>query len=59
MQLFRLSYAYLRLGLQNELQYRANFFVQTVTSTLEVGAVDDPAEPAPDPEEAYADVFGS
>jgi|ERR1043165_305229 ABC-2 type transport system permease protein len=39
MRIFRLTYAYLRLGLQNELQYRANFIVQIVTSTLEVGAV--------------------
>lgn len=38
MRLFRLFFAYLRLGLQNELQYRANFFVQTFTSVLELCA---------------------
>ena len=38
MRLFQLFFAYLRLGLQNELQYRANFFVQSFTSVLELGA---------------------
>jgi ABC-2 type transport system permease protein len=38
MRLFQLFFAYLRLGIQNELQYRANFFVQCFTSILEVGA---------------------
>ncbi|HLX60102.1 MAG TPA: ABC-2 family transporter protein [Planctomycetota bacterium] len=37
MRLLRLFHAYLRLGLQNELQYRANFFVQSFTSILELG----------------------
>src|SRR5438067_804982 len=38
MRLFQLFFAYLRLGLQNELQYRANFFIQSFTSVLELGA---------------------
>ena len=38
MRLFQILYVYLRLGLQNELQYRANFFVQGFLSVLEVSA---------------------
>lgn len=38
MRLFQLFTAYFRIGLQNELQYRANFVVQILTSVLELGA---------------------
>lgn len=38
MNLFSLIRTYFRLALQNELQYRANFFVQCLTSLLELGA---------------------
>ena len=39
MSVFRLFLIYLRIGIQNELQYRANFFVQCLTSLVEVAAV--------------------
>ena len=38
MRIFTLFSAYLRLGVQNELQYRANFFIQSFTSVLELCA---------------------
>lgn len=39
MHAIRLFFLYLRLGVQNELQYRANFLVQCLTSVAEVGGV--------------------
>jgi ABC-2 type transport system permease protein len=37
MRPFRLGWIYLRLGVMNELQYRANFFVAAFQSLLTVG----------------------
>lgn len=37
MAIFNIARTYFRIALQNELQYRANFFVQVFTSFLELG----------------------
>ncbi len=35
--MIRLAWLYLRLGIQNEMQYRANFFVQLLQSVIAIG----------------------
>ena len=37
MNLFKLAWTYLRIGVMNELQYRVNFFIQLLQSAIAVG----------------------
>ena len=37
MNLFKLTWTYLRIGVMNELQYRVNFFIQLLQSAIAVG----------------------
>ena len=41
MRIFQLFFVYLRLGIQNELQYRANFLIQLLQSAVSVVTAND------------------